>query len=523
MAYSNEIRKKVFVRLAKNIDINEIANEFNISKSTIYLWKKENLEEIEIIKVSLKIIELIKSKKYLEALELASEETFKDDFTIQSQRITCLIELGRLNEALELASEERFKDYKPIVKQQRYLKEILQNEKFSNNVSFDSIFSCLINKRLNLAFKLLNEYLKSINSSDFLFLITDLIRLSVLVGDGFTTPMSILTLIAKNEYVFNIDVFIADFYKVLEEEKIKEAEIYLDIIKKGRKLTSLNENIVFDLKLKLKKAKLRLPSFVDDIIRELREKQVPILLPLMDNPLTNRVRSFIYKCNDIKPYIVNIDGNRRLVIRYNAPFKLIDVRGLTEKQKVFYREGNLEQSIKTGMEILKYVNYHSAYAYMGLAYYKLGNLEQAIMYLRIATYLDGSNFDFKEFISQLEKKQERESEDYKSNVDIREFNSNYYGLMDMEDIFIMVLEENVAIEEACQIFRLNPYETVLAKILLAREYYAEGLEFLAERIIKEVSNSSIKNELINKALEETIRNKKLYRNKGSILARLKES
>jgi len=493
-----------------------------------------------------------------EALALCEEERFKDYFPIQKERITCLINLGRTEEALTLCEEERFKDYFPIQKERiNYLTDLgridealalYEEERFNacpvnkkQNVaedpikkeiiaeaSLNSIFLCLTKSRLDIAFKLLKVYLKNINCTNLEFLIIDLIRLSVLEKDSpfFTRPMMILSLISQNKYTFNIEVYIADFHDALKNAKIKEAEIYLDIIKRGIKLTPLNEKVVIELTEALKKAKLKLPTFVEDIISEVREKQVPILLPLIDNSLTNKVRRFIYKCNDIHSYVVNINGNRRLVLRYNAPFELIDVKGLTEKQKVFYHEGNFEQSIKAGMEILKYVNSNSAYAYIGLAYSKLGNLEQAINYLSIATYLEGATCDFKKFINQLEKEQERKSEDYKSNAesDKTEFSSNnYYGLTVMEDIFIMVLEENIPIDNACQAFRLNPYNTILAKILLAREYYAEGMDFLAEKIIKEVSASPIKNKLIKKVLEETIRNKKLYRNKGSILARLKES
>lgn len=55
MAYSNETKNKVLVRLAKGIITSEISTELNVSKSTIYRWQKENLQEIEIIKASLKI------------------------------------------------------------------------------------------------------------------------------------------------------------------------------------------------------------------------------------------------------------------------------------------------------------------------------------------------------------------------------------------------------------------------------------------------------------------------------------
>lgn len=110
MAYNNETKNKVLVRLAKGISISEISTELNIPISTIYSWQNENSEEIEMIKASLKIRELIRNGNYMEALEFASEDKFNGCFPIQSQKITCLIKLGRINKALTMCNEDRFKD-----------------------------------------------------------------------------------------------------------------------------------------------------------------------------------------------------------------------------------------------------------------------------------------------------------------------------------------------------------------------------------------------------------------------------
>lgn len=53
MVYSNEVINKVLVSLAKDINVN--LKELNISKTTIYRWKKENEDLIEEIKCSLQI------------------------------------------------------------------------------------------------------------------------------------------------------------------------------------------------------------------------------------------------------------------------------------------------------------------------------------------------------------------------------------------------------------------------------------------------------------------------------------
>ena len=55
MVYSNEVINKVLVSLAKDINVNLISEELNISKTTIYRWKEENEDLIEEIKCSLQI------------------------------------------------------------------------------------------------------------------------------------------------------------------------------------------------------------------------------------------------------------------------------------------------------------------------------------------------------------------------------------------------------------------------------------------------------------------------------------
>ena len=321
MSYSKEIKNIALFKLAKNISITEICTELNISKSTIYRWQKENKTEIENIRASLLIKKLIRNKHIIEALNYCEEERFKDYFPIQKQRITCLIKLGRPEEALALCEEERFKDYFPIqnrritclinlgrteealalceeerfkdyfpIQKERinYLTDLgridealalYEEERFNacpvnkkQNVaedpikkeiiaeaSLNSIFLCLTKSRLDIAFKLLKVYLKNINCTNLEFLIIDLIRLSVLEKDSpfFTRPMMILSLISQNKYTFNIEVYIADFHDALKNAKIKEAEIYLDIIKRGIKLTPLNEKVVIELTEALKKAKLK--------------------------------------------------------------------------------------------------------------------------------------------------------------------------------------------------------------------------------------------------------------------------
>ena len=109
----------------------------------------------------------------------------------------------------------------------------------NNNISgsFSSIISNLMNKNLDGAFVELNKYMNSINCVKYEFLIINLIKLSLLENDiAFTKPMLALTMVSRNDYTFDISLYIQEFYINLSQNKFEEARIYLDIISKGNQL-----------------------------------------------------------------------------------------------------------------------------------------------------------------------------------------------------------------------------------------------------------------------------------------------
>lgn len=122
--YSKEVIDKVMKSLAKGEAVNEIAEKYQVSKSTIYNWNKKYANKMEklngLIKLSKEINELMKEGKLEDALELCTEEACQKDLCILSQKIAILTHLGKLEEALELCTEEAC-TMNPVINRQRRL------------------------------------------------------------------------------------------------------------------------------------------------------------------------------------------------------------------------------------------------------------------------------------------------------------------------------------------------------------------------------------------------------------------
>jgi len=102
---------------------------------------------------------------------------------------------------------------------------------------FIDIIKYLMNNELEKAKLCINALMISRGKEEYLFLINDLINLSLLENDiAYTKPMHTLMKINNGNYKFNIQEFIENFYIALSQNKFKEARIYLNIISNCHKL-----------------------------------------------------------------------------------------------------------------------------------------------------------------------------------------------------------------------------------------------------------------------------------------------
>ena len=103
--YDQEFKNKI-LHLLKQKTVKEVAQEFNISSTTLYRWSKAK-EDSKLIK------KFIGIKNYVEAIELAKKHP--NDTLIQSQLVTIYIKKEEYDKAKELA--KKYPNYAPIQSQ----------------------------------------------------------------------------------------------------------------------------------------------------------------------------------------------------------------------------------------------------------------------------------------------------------------------------------------------------------------------------------------------------------------------
>ena len=103
--YDQEFKNKI-LHLLKQKTVKEVAQEFNISSTTLYRWSKAK-EDSKLIK------KFIGIKNYVEAIELAKKHP--NDTLIQSQLVTIYIKKEEYDKAEEIA--KKYPSHAPIQSQ----------------------------------------------------------------------------------------------------------------------------------------------------------------------------------------------------------------------------------------------------------------------------------------------------------------------------------------------------------------------------------------------------------------------
>ena len=132
--YDQEFKNKI-LHLLKQKTVKEVAQEFNISSTTLYRWSKAK-EDSKLIK------KFIGIKNYVEAIELAKKHP--NDTLIQSQLITICIKMEEYDKGEEIA--KKYPNYTPIqsqlitiyMNQNKYAQAEKIAKKYPNNALIQS-------------------------------------------------------------------------------------------------------------------------------------------------------------------------------------------------------------------------------------------------------------------------------------------------------------------------------------------------------------------------------------------------
>lgn len=519
----------------------------------------------------------IDAKDY--ALALTLSEKFISEENIEKSDNAINILLTEINNVLRKISNndktiETPKEKKLDVSTSNTCKvvESVTNKTQQNNNNFTNIINYLMNNDIDNSFIALKSYLESINKKEYEFLITDLIKLSLVEHDiAFAKPMIALTYISKGNYQFNVSEYIKEFYIALSQNMFDAARIYVDIIsdsdKLGQQFVSTNElkqiltiaeDIINnkevddspktieeindeqqmqyineeisqeneDIEEGLTESNeeeydeenndFDVKSFIDQRLNELHENGIILLKP-MDNTKRKSIHEYIKCLPDVASFSIGEGEVRQIVLRHKLN-EYIDIPKIAKEGNEAYNSYNYDLCIEKFRKLLGINNPKTwVYARLGLAYIKINNKKMAIDYLTIATELEkkegNSNKDYTELIASLKGLIPEEDRKPRVKMNISEFEddmNNNYGIDNLDEI-IRLLSTGTSLEEVTETMNLSLNQRNIVALLLAKDCYSNEDYDIGDMYIKLIQETKGKSKKTIDLLDEVRKNKQFYK------------
>lgn len=230
-----------------------------------------------------------------------------------------------------------------------------ESEVISVNSEADTMFAniaaSLLKQDVDTAFCLLEDYLASIDKSNFRGYVADLIKLSILEKDtSFREPILLLSTLSRDKFDFSVAAYIQDFYFNVARKKFKEAAIYLDILSMSEELGGvpiptydLREKLIEDAALEgitkeelgLKEKEVPVPQqVVQETVAEELDEKVPVeetIGSLMDIPysITNALDDIL---DDVNMIMLEPMSDEDIALVVDAAVKVPKVQAITIKE-----------------------------------------------------------------------------------------------------------------------------------------------------------------------------------------------
>lgn len=412
-------------------------------------------------------------------------------------------------------------------------------------------YNYMLQGKEDLSSSIIEEYFSKINKNFYTPLILSLTKWAILYK-GFDRLREIYLSIINGNFEIDLNYFIENFYLMLQDDKIKDARMWFNIIYEscllGKECEQLGdlEDLLYKSERLMDKGKNISVLVVNDSKKEDQQyseqteanAKIPDdLLEIMQHaknygvallkPMNKKQRGEIYNilknipnCNFVI-FSIGKEPNRRLVLRYRPLNKsFIPILDTLKAAGAAAKQGDFNTALKKYRDILELKKpEYFVYAKIGIIYLKMGNSLVARDYMIIATELskqEDNRYDFTDLIDQLNKSLAevniesetigaRETEDHNNELD-------YYGITDIENIIDWILS-GTPMEEVFSIFELNSEEKLLVMLVIAREYYIEEKYSLGDIYLKAVENSYDKTSRVDSELKKIKANRNFYKNR----------
>ena len=310
---------------------------------------------------------------------------------------------------------------------------------------FVGITNALQSGDVDKAFLLLDQYLERINKKQYKNYIANLIKLDVLNGDkGFVESMHELSCVGRDKELFDVALYIQDFYFNLINKNFMKAAVYLNLISMSKSLggveveVSQMRRILIDeaFKNNIKESDLGLLSEeeiiedkVDDLLEEItlpEELDITYTLGdaiddvanevslLMLEPMSDEEIAFVTDTCQATDCVQSIvieeeDGSKRVFLRYydkNGPY--VDISGTLRLANYKYKNGEYEEAIELFERVLSKIENPRSFIYskLGIAYRNItkdNDYSKAIDYLTLATAASSSEEDVRDYTDLINK------------------------------------------------------------------------------------------------------------------------
>lgn len=310
---------------------------------------------------------------------------------------------------------------------------------------FVGITNALQSGDVDKAFLLLDQYLESINKKQYKNYIANLIKLDVLNGDkGFVESMHELSCVGRDKELFDVALYIQDFYFNLINKNFMKAAVYLNLISMSKSLggvevevSQMRRTLIDEaFKNNIKESDLGLLSDeeiiedkVDDLLEEItlpEELDITYTLGdaiddvanevslLMLEPMSDEEIAFVTDACQATDCIQSIvieeeDGSKRVFLRYydkNGPY--VDISGTLRLANYKYKNGEYEEAIELFERVLSKIENPRSFIYskLGIAYRNItkdNDYSKAIDYLTLATAASSTEEDVRDYTDLINK------------------------------------------------------------------------------------------------------------------------
>lgn len=254
---------------------------------------------------------------------------------------------------------------------------------------------------------------------------------------------------------------------------------------------------------------------------ELNDKGGIILLEYLDDEKIKNIASIAHNFYGLETLVIDDGQNKAVVLWLKYECKVLNYRQLMYSGNLAYREGNYDECIKIYLDLLQ--NMHKpqpkAFMYLGLSYWKKGELEEAIKYLKTATIYSkmlGQNEDFTSMISKIQRRLFGEDLKPEFGVSLSEFVSRsddeHFGIDNFCEINAHIRDSKLSVEEACQQLGMGESQIALVELIYAREFYRQGNIARGDLFLKAAQKHKNKTPDVISNITEISKNKRFYQN-----------